>query len=143
MVIPFILATTSLFVGGVAFCYYVVFPFAFQFFSEQYISIGITPTVRISEHLSLVLQGLIGFGLVFELPVLAFLLGRLGVIDDQTLIRYWRYAIVIIFIVSAIMTPPDVLTQFLMAVPLLLLYALSIWVVKVTARSRTENEPDR
>ena len=112
-----------------------VFPFAFEFFREEYISIGVTPTVRISEHLALMVQGLVGFGAVFQLPVIAFFLGRLGIIDAQTLIGGARYAIVIIFIVSAILTPPDVLTQFLMAGPILLLYGLSILVVRYTATS--------
>jgi sec-independent protein translocase protein TatC len=132
---PFVFSTTTLFTLGVWFCYRWVFPFAFEFFREEYISIGVTPTVRISEHLALMVQGLVGFGAVFQLPVIAFFLGRLGIIDAQTLIGGARYAIVIIFIVSAILTPPDVLTQFLMAGPILLLYGLSILVVRYTATS--------
>lgn len=133
---PFVISTTSLFLTGVWFCYEWVFPFAFEFFREEYKSIGVTPTVRISEHLALMIQGLVGFGAVFQLPVIAFFLGRLGVIDDRTLISGARYAVVIIFIVSALLTPPDVLTQFLMAGPLLLLYGLSIVVVRLTSRKR-------
>lgn len=136
LVAPFVLATTALFLLGVWFCYTWVLPFAFEFFREEYASIGVTPTVRISEHLALMVQALVGFGAVFQLPVLAFFLARLGVIDEQTLIGGARYAIVAIFVVSAVLTPPDVLTQFLMAGPLILLYGLSILVVKAT-RSRT------
>ena len=134
MVLPFVLMTTLLFFAGVAFSYYVIFPFAFDFFHAQYLSINITPAVRLSEHLSTMISGMLAFGVVFEMPILAFLLGRLGVIDDAMLTRSFRHAIVIIFIISAIVTPPDVLTQFLMAGPLLLLYALSIVIVRYTKK---------
>jgi sec-independent protein translocase protein TatC len=132
LVVPFVASTTSLFLLGVWFCYEWVFPFAFEFFRGEYASIGVTPTVRISEHLALMIQGLVGFGAVFQLPVLAFFLARLGIIDERTLIGGTRYAIVAIFILSAVLTPPDVLTQFLMAGPLLLLYGISILVVRFT-----------
>ena len=80
---------------------------------------------------------LLGFGVVFELPVLAFILGRLGVIDHHLLIRGARYAIVAIFIISAILTPPDVMSQLLMAGPLCLLYGISILVVKYTGKAHS------
>ena len=127
--IPFVVAATMLFLGGVVFCYSVVLPLTFTFFAEQYQLIAITPTIRISEHLSMMIHALVGFGLVFEMPVVALLLGRTGVITHRTLIDGGRYAIVIIFIVSAVLTPPDVLTQFLMAIPLLILYGISIGIV--------------
>jgi sec-independent protein translocase protein TatC len=137
---PFVVSTTGLFLLGVWFCYRWVFPFAFEFFREEYLSIGVTPTVRISEHLALMIQGLVGFGAVFQLPVIAFFLGQLGIIDDRTLIGGARYAVVIIFVLSAILTPPDVLTQFLMAGPLLVLYGISILVVRYTAVRATSEE---
>lgn len=138
--IPFLLSATALFLGGVAFCYSVVLPFTFAFFSEQYEMIGITPTIRISEHLSMMIQALVGFGVVFEMPIVAFLLGRAGIIDHKTLIGGARYAIVIIFIVSAVLTPPDVLTQFLMAVPLLILYGVSIVIVWIGQRPKLSSD---
>ena len=140
LVIPFVLITSLLFLVGVWFCYDTVMPFAFEFFRGQYEAIGVTPTIRISEHLSLLLKALIGFGVVFEMPVLAFILGRLGIINHHSLIAFGRYAIVLIFIVAAILTPPDVLTQFLLAGPLLLLYGLSILILRFTAR-KEEEEP--
>jgi sec-independent protein translocase protein TatC len=138
MVIPFVLATTILFLGGVVFCYSLVLPLAFAFFAQQYQSIGVTPTVKISEHLTFIAEALLGFGFVFELPAVAFVLGRIGVIDERTLIDAGRYAIVGIFVVAAIFTPPDVLSQFLMAVPLLILYGLSIIIVKYTCKKREQ-----
>lgn len=136
LVLPFVFFTTIMFLGGVVFCFTVVMPFAYEFFEKQYTSIGVQPTIRISEHLALLLKAMFGFGLVFEMPVLAFLLGRIGLITAATLIQGARYAVVIIFLLAAILTPPDVLTQFLMAGPLLLLYGLSILIVKFTGKSR-------
>ena len=85
----------------------------------------------------MMIQALVGFGIVFEMPVVAFLLSRAGMIDHQTLIGGARYAVVIIFIVSAVLTPPDVLTQFLMAIPLLILYGVSILIVWIGQRNTT------
>ena len=136
LLLPFILAGTALFLTGILFCYLVVLPFAFDFFRDQYLSIQVTPTIRISEQLALTLRALLGFALVFELPVATFFLARLGVIDHHFLIRWSRHAIVAIFILSAFLTPPDVLTQFLMAVPLILLYGISIILAKFGYRPR-------
>lgn len=136
-VMPFVVGATALFIGGVAFCFLAVIPLAFSFFHQQYASIGITPTIRLTEYLSTVLSVLLCFGLVFETPLIAFVLGRLGLIDEGFLLRGLRYAVVAIFIVSAVLTPPDVLTQFLMAGPLILLYGLSIVLVKYTCRRKS------
>jgi sec-independent protein translocase protein TatC len=136
LVIPFVLSTTLLFAGGAWFCYDVVFPVAFQFFYEQYQSISITPTIRLDEHLAFVMRSIVAFGVMFEMPVLAFLLGRIGILTDTMMIKGARYAIVAIFIVAAVLTPPDAFTQVLMAVPLLILYGASILVVRWTAKRR-------
>jgi sec-independent protein translocase protein TatC len=130
MALPFVMITTSLFLAGVVFCYQLVLPIALEFFAGEYESVGVTPTIRISEHIAMVVQALLGFGIAFELPVISFLLARLGVIDFQMMKSGVRYAIVVIFLVSAILTPPDVLSQFLMAGPLTLLYGVSMLVVK-------------
>jgi sec-independent protein translocase protein TatC len=134
--LPFIFITTALFLFGVWLCYAQVLPLAYRFFSAEYQATGLTPNIKISEHLSTMITALLGFGIVFEMPVLAYLLGRLGVIDHRSLLKAGRYAIVLIFIVAAILTPPDVLSQFLMAAPLLVLYGVSILVVKYTAKAR-------
>ncbi|MDZ4787043.1 MAG: twin-arginine translocase subunit TatC [bacterium] len=139
LVFPFLITSTALFLTGIWFCYYIVLPFTFEFFYEQYDSIKLTPTVRITEHLSFMATSILSFGVVFELPILAYFLGRLGIINSKMLTGGMRYAIVIIFAVAAIMTPPDVLTQFLMAGPLLLLYGLSILVVKFTEKNNSNS----
>jgi len=139
LALPFILSTTFLFLVGVWFAYSLVVPFAFQFFQSEYSSIGITPTIRISEFLSLIIKLLLAFGLVFEMPILAYFLGRLGLVSSSMLIHYFRHATVAIFIISAILTPPDVVTQCLMAIPLTLLYSISIVIVKATEKKQSKS----
>ncbi len=127
---PFVAATTLCFAVGVSFCFFVVFPFAFQFFSKEFLSIGLSPQIRISEYLSFVLKLILIFGCMFEMPVLIFLLGRLGIIRHEQLRNNLRLAIVVIFIIAAIVTPPDVITQLLLAVPLCFLYWACIFVCR-------------
>jgi len=140
-VVPFVVFGTFFFVAGAAFCYSLVFPVGFAFFIEEYKSIGVQPSIRISEYLSFSARMLLAFGVTFELPVISFFLARMGVITHHTLLHSLRYAIVIIFIVAAILTPgPDVASQLLMAGPLLALYALSIGVAYVFARAPVASE---
>jgi sec-independent protein translocase protein TatC len=91
-------------------------------------SIGVTPTIRISEYLAFSSKLLLAFALTFEMPIFAFFFTKLGMIDYKMMFRFWRYAILAIFIVSAALTPPDMISQFLLAIPLLVLYALSVGV---------------
>lgn len=142
LALPFILGTTGLFLLGVMFCFFVVLPFAFEFFRTQYEAIDVNPTIRITEHISIIIKAVLGFGIVFEMPILAYFLGRVGLITDKLLKDTRRYAIVTIFVVSAILTPPDVLTQFLMVGPLVGLYELSIIIVKLTGRDKEEPEKE-
>lgn len=145
LAIPFVLSSSLLFVGGALFCYYEVLPLSFQFFYEQFQSIGVTPTIKIGEHLSLTLMCLLGFGIIFQLPVATFILARGGIIDHHFLVQWFRHAVLIIFVVAAIITPPDVITQLLMAGPLLVLYGISIIVARIFyKRDRDEdaNSPD-
>ncbi len=137
LALPFLLISTSLFALGIYFGYAIIFPYAFEFFHGEYTSVGLTPTIRMSEHLSALITGLLGFGAVFQMPVLAYFLARLGIITDRLLIDGFRYAIVGIFVVAAILTPPDVVTQCLFAAPLALLYGISILVVRYA-----QSEPD-
>lgn len=137
LVFPFIFFTTILFVTGVICCYQFILPVSFAFFKSQYDSVGITPQIRISEHLSMMIHTLLGFGLIFETPVLTFFLAKLGFITHLTLIKGIRYAIVIIFIVAAVLTPtPDIMNQFLFAVPLMGLYVISIAIAYFVGRTK-------
>src|SRR5262249_17442685 len=107
--VPFAAAASFFFVVGAAFCYHFLFPVAYEFFLQEFASIGVAPQIRISESLSFASRMLLGFGVTFELPVVTYFLARMGLVTHRTLIGNARYAIVIIFIVAAVLTPgPDV-----------------------------------
>ena len=134
-VFPFVFFSTVLFVGGALFGYFVVFPFGFSFFlgfANEYIQA--LPSAK--QYFSLSVKLLLGFGLIFELPVVAFFLGRMGVISAELLRKQRKYAILLLFAVSAILTPPDVITQLMMAGPLWVLFELSVIIVKVAGRKK-------
>jgi sec-independent protein translocase protein TatC len=123
---PFVFSATAFFLAGGYFCWAVVFRIGYAFFLSQYASIGVTPTLRISEYLAFSAKLLLAFGVTFEMPIFAFFLTRLGVVDYRAMIQYFRYAVLAIFVVAVALTPPDMISPFLLAVPLLLLYGLSI-----------------
>ncbi|HYR80601.1 MAG TPA: twin-arginine translocase subunit TatC, partial [Candidatus Dormibacteraeota bacterium] len=125
---PFVFFATAFFALGGYFCWAVVFKLGYRFFLNQYASIGVTPTIRISEYLTFSSRLLLAFALTFEMPIFAFFFTKLGMIDYKMMIGYWRYAVVVIVMVSAALTPPDMISMFLLAIPLLLLYALSVGV---------------
>ncbi len=141
--LPFAVAASIFFVSGAAFCYWLVFPVAFRFFLDEFASIGVAAQIRVSEYLSFASRMLLAFGVTFELPVVTFFLARIGLVTHHGLIAWWRYAIVAIFIVAAVLTPgPDVASQMLMACPLLVLYVLSIGVAYAVARPATRTTDD-
>ena len=128
---PFLIATPVLFVAGGALAYYFVFPAAWSFFlSFETVDGGgglpVQLEAKVSEYLSLVMQLIFAFGLAFQLPVLLTLLAKVGIISSAGLRKYRRYAYVGMFVIAAIITPPDVITQVGLAVPLILLYEISI-----------------
>lgn len=131
----FVAAGTVFFLAGAWFCYAVIFPVGFPFFLSEYTDIGVTPAIRIAEYLSFASRMVLAFGITFELPVATFFLARAGVVTHLSLIRYARYAVIVIFVAAAVLTPsPDAASQILMAAPLLLLYALSIGVAYFARR---------
>ena len=129
--LPFLLATPVLFVGGAALAYYFVFPAAWTFFLSFETTDGggglpVQLEAKVSEYLGLVMRLIFAFGLAFQLPVLLTLLAKVGIISVAGLKKYRRYAYVGMFIIAAIITPPDVITQTGLAIPLILLYEVSI-----------------
>jgi sec-independent protein translocase protein TatC len=134
----FVAFGTMFFLGGSFFCYAMVLPLAFPFFLAEYASIGIDPMIRISEYLSFISRLLIAFGITFEMPVATFFLARIGMVTHRSLINFGRYAIVAMFVAAAVLTPPDVVSQVLMAGPLLLLYGVSIGVAWMFGHPATE-----
>ena len=128
-VIPFVFFATLMFLIGGAFAYYIVIPFGFEFlinFGNSVVSV----MPSIGKYVGFFTKLMVGFGIAFELPVITFFLATIGMVDDKMLKDFFRYAIVFIFILSALLTPPDVLTQFLMAIPLIMLYGMSILIAK-------------
>ncbi|MEA1879597.1 MAG: twin-arginine translocase subunit TatC [Campylobacterota bacterium] len=129
MVIPFVVGGSFMFMVGVLFAYYVVTPFGFQFLIT-FGSFLYTPLINIEDYVGFFTKIMMGFGIAFELPVFAYFLALLGLVTDKSLKDFFKYAILIIFVAAALLTPPDVLTQLLMAAPLIVLYGVSILIVR-------------
>lgn len=128
-VLPFVIAATIFFIMGALFAFYVIFPVGFKFFLS-YSTQDIYAMPSLKEYLSFVTKFLIAAGLCFELPVIMFFLAKLGVVNKPMLSAKRKYAILIIAIVAAILTPsPDAMSMIMLSIPLLALYELSIWVV--------------
>ena len=134
-ILPLAFFSTLFFIAGASFCFFLVFPIAFQFFMG-FATDAIVPMISVEEYLSFALKLLIAFGLVFEMPLFAYFLSRFGLLTPAFMRRQRRYAILLIFITAAILTPPDVFSQCLMAMPMLLLYEVSIYVSKVAYREK-------
>jgi sec-independent protein translocase protein TatC len=142
---PFLVATPFMFVIGAAFVYYLMLPTALRFFLGYETQGGegelpIELQARVGEYLSFVMTLIFAFGFCFELPVLLTLLGRVGIVSSKGLASARRYAIVGVFAVAAVVTPPDVFSQLSLAVPMVGLYEVSIWSVWLIERGRAKRE---
>lgn len=134
--LPFSFLSSVCFLGGTAFGYFIVFPPAFRFLLG-YSADFLTPMPAVSEYFSLSLRLLIAFGVIFELPILMVFLAKIGIVDVPFLNRNRKYAILINFIIAAILTPtPDIVNQMLMGVPLLVLYEISVVAVWIFGRKK-------
>jgi len=135
MILPMAFYSTVLFLGGASFCFFVVLPFALQFLIH-YGEGAMTPIITVSSYISFAGMLLVAFGLAFQLPVIGYFLGRIGVVSARGLGKARPYAIVGILITGAILTPPDVFTQVLLAAPLYLLYEVTIVIVRIAGRKK-------
>ena len=136
-VLPLAFFSSIFFIAGAAFCFFLVFPIAFKFFMG-FATDTIVPMISVEEYLGFALKLLIAFGVVFEMPLFAYFLSRFGILSPDFMRRQRRYAILLIFIVAAILTPPDVFSQCLMALPMLLLYEVSIYVSAIAYPKKKE-----
>ena len=131
-VLPLVFASTIFFITGIVFSY-LTFPFVMRFLT-LYASDRLDPFFKAGDYFGFLLKISLSFGLVFELPVISFVLARMGILTAKFLVRNIRYALIVIFIVAAVLTPPDILSQMMMAVPLLVLYAVSILVAALAGK---------
>jgi sec-independent protein translocase protein TatC len=141
--LPYLIATPTLFLMGGLLVYYLVMPLAIKFFLSfetvgEINSLPIQLEAKVNEYLSLIMRLIFAFGISFQLPVLLSLLARVGFIDSEYLKKRRKYVIVIIFAVAAILTPPDPITQIGLGIPLLILYELSILSVKIIEKKRKD-----
>ncbi|MBI3452443.1 MAG: twin-arginine translocase subunit TatC, partial [Rhodospirillales bacterium] len=143
--LPFIAATPVLFFLGAAMLYYLILPFALKFFASFEVPAGtsempIQLEAKMSEYLSLVMALILAFGISFELPVLLTLLAKVGIVSANGLAANRRYAVVGIVTFAAIVTPPDVFSQLSLAIPMYMLYEVSIWLARIIEKKREEAE---
>ena len=139
--IPFVFFSTVMFLVGGCFAYFIILPFGMKFLLA-YGSSDIKPMISLGNYISFTTKLILAFGVVFELPLIMVFLTKLGMITPAFLSRNRKYAVLIVFIVAAILTPPDVFTQVLMAIPLLILYEVSIMLSKIVYRKKQEKEKD-
>jgi len=134
-VIPFVLFTSFFFMAGALFAYLVVFPFACNFFLGM--GAEFDPVITVDQYFSLALRVILGIALVFEMPTLAFFLSKIGLITAKMMIKHFKYAVLVVFIIAAIITPtPDMITQSIIAVPMLGLYGISILIAAIVGKGR-------
>ena len=137
---PFVIVTTGLFLAGCLFGYTVAFPFVFEYFLSLEADY-VTTSWTTQNIFSFMARLYLAFGISFQLPVAMFFLSVAGVVSPERLARGRRYAFVIMFVASAILTPPDVVSQVLLAIPLIVLYESGIWVSRLVARRRASDSP--
>lgn len=142
LIVPLILSSMTLFALGMAFCYWFVFPIVFKFFAGA-TPLGVSMATDIGNYLSFVLGMFVAFGMTFEIPVAVVLLYRMGVISFAQLTAARPYLIVAAFVIAAVVTPPDVLSQVMLAIPMILLYEVGLLVCRmIKPHEKTENEAE-
>ena len=138
----FIIISSLLFFIGVLFGYYIVTPLSLNFLANYSISEMVDNQIDISSYIALVRSSALASGLIFELPIIIYFLTKIGLVTPDILRKYRKYALVIVLILSAIITPPDIASQVIVAIPILILYQVSIYISKVVVRNqkRAENQ---
>jgi sec-independent protein translocase protein TatC len=142
LVLPLVVSSTILFLIGVAFCYFFVFGRVFTFI-QSFAPKSITAAPDIEAYLSFVLTMFIAFGATFEVPIVVVVLARLGIVPIDKLKAFRAYFIVLAFVVAAVVTPPDVISQLALAVPMCLLYEVGIWAAQLFIRNTQAPETEQ
>jgi len=141
-VVPFVLFSSIFFIGGAAFAYYIAYPFTCKFFLQ--LGSEFEPMITVNDFFSLTVKMLLGIGLVFEMPTLIFFLSKMGLVTSRWMVRKFKYAVLVIFIIAAVITPsPDMITQCILAVPMLFLYSVGIVVAFFFGKERKERKEKR
>jgi sec-independent protein translocase protein TatC len=133
--VPIVVVSAIFFIIGVLFAYFVVFPVAFKFLLS-YAASELRPVLSMGVYFSFATKMLLAFGAVFEMPILTLILSRLGILTAEKLIGWWKYALLFSVVVGALLTPPDIFSQTLMAGPIMLLYIISIGVAKLFGKKK-------
>src|SRR5690554_349844 len=136
----FIIISSLLFFLGVLFGYYIVTPLSINFLGTYNVSSEISNEIDISSYISLVRSSALASGLIFELPIIIYFLTKIGLVTPEMLKKYRKFALVIVLIVSAIITPPDVASQIIVAIPILILYQVSIYISRMVVRNQKKKE---
>ncbi len=138
-VVPFVVFTTFFFIVGALFGYFVVFPFACRFFLAQ--GQDFQPVITVDEYFGFALKVLLGIAIVFELPTLVYFLAKMGVLTARWMIKNFKYAVLVVFIIAAVITPtPDPVTQSIVAIPMLALYGLGILIALVIGKQKANKK---
>lgn len=140
LVLPLSVSSTLLFFGGAAFCYFAIFEHAFEFFFQV---LQVDINMSVDGYLSAVMRMMLAFGVCFQLPVVAFFFARAGFIDHKDMASGFRYAVVVMFVLAALITPPDPLTQTLLAIPMILLYGVGMVIAWAATTKVREEEPEK
>ncbi len=136
----FIVISSLLFFIGVLFGYYIVTPLSLNFLANYSISDIVDNQIDIGSYISLVRSAALASGIVFELPIIIFFLTKIGLVTPESLKKYRKYALVIVLVLSAIITPPDIASQIIVAIPILILYQVSIYISKIVVRNQKKKE---
>lgn len=136
----FIIITSFLFFLGVLFGYYIVTPLSINFLGTYNVSSEISNEIDISSYISLVRSSALASGIIFELPILIYFLTKIGLVTPQLLKKYRKFALVIVLVLSAIITPPDIASQIIVAIPILILYQVSIYISKIVVKNQLKKE---
>ena len=137
--LPVVLGGTFCFIIGVSFAYYLVLPFGIKFLLS-YATDEIKPMISVANYISFILKMMFAFGIVFEYPLIILILSKIGLVTSVFLSKQRKYAVLIIAVLSALLTPPDVVSQILMILPLLVLYEISIFIARYFGKKKPEND---